>query len=158
MDYLYKHRDNSRKLPFDVMNIIYEYADPFLAVKKQIVNKDYDLEEIMYKRILRFIKDRISRGLEFYIDFYEPITHINMYNKKHKQVMLYDYREYTLYSETYRKRRICGLDIRYEHFLERDKIILEMERDKIIMDLEANGHKVNRRYSTKQLYKKWLKL
>ncbi len=63
MNYLYKNRDNSRKLLFDVMNIIYKYADPFRLVKQQIVKKDNDLEEIMYKRMLRFIKDQISRGI-----------------------------------------------------------------------------------------------
>ncbi len=150
MNYLYKHRDNSRKLPFDVMNIIYEYANPFLAVKKQIVNKDYDLDEIMYKRMLRFVKDRISRGMAQYLNmiFHDPITHINIYEERHKRPMLNYYRKNILYYELDR-RRICGFDPRYD---------IRHQRDKMVTDLETNGRKASLRYSTKQLYKQWVKL
>ena len=147
MNYLYKNRDNSLYLPFDVMNIIYEYADPIVKIKKQIINKEYNLDEIMYKRLLIKIKKDFSRGLGYYIDFYE-INPNDIYNEIHKYPMLNHYRFYTLYYEKYR-RRICGLDTRYD---------LYCQRTKIIMDLVANGVKVNKKYSTKQLYKKWLKL
>ena len=60
MDYLYKHRDHSRKLPFDVMNIIYQYADAFRLVRQQIVNKDYDLDEAKYKIIIAEIKKHFN--------------------------------------------------------------------------------------------------
>ncbi len=148
MNYLYKNRDNSRKLPFDVMNIIYQYADSLRLVKQQIVNKDYNLEEIMYTRILRFLENRASKGLDFYLGPYQYASRDDMYDDKQKQPMLNYYRKNILYYETYRKR-ICGLDRRYNFYC---------QRTKIIMDLEASGHKVNSRYSTKQLYKKWLKL
>lgn len=148
MNYLYKNRDNSRKLPFDVMNIIYEYADPMVNIRKQIVNKEYNLDNIMYKRMIKKIKRHLSLGLNYYIDFYEPINYMNMYEEIHKQPILNHYKQYILYYEKYR-RRVCGLDRRYNFYC---------QRTKIIMDLEANGVKVNKRYSTKQLYKKWLKL
>ena len=96
---LYKERDRSRKLPFDVMNIIYEYSDPLHFVKQQIINKDYDLDEIMYQ--------------------------------KNSSIF------------------ICGLLTKYNIY---------SHRTKLIIDLKANGHKADSRYSTKQLYKKWLKL
>lgn len=149
MNYLYKNRDNSRKLPFDVMNIIYEYADPMIKIRKQIINKEYDLDEIMYKRYLKQIRKDISRGLGgIHIDFYDYIDHRNMYEERHKQPILNHYKQHILYYERYR-RRVCGLDRRYNFYC---------QRTKIIMDLEAGGVKVNNRYSTKQLYKKWLKL
>ena len=148
MNELYKNRDKSRKLPFDVMNIIYEYADPMLYVKKQIVNKEYDLDNIMYKRMIKQIKKQLSRGLDFYIDFYEPINHRNMYEERHKQYILNHYKQYILYYERY-KRRVCGLDRGYN---------IHYQRTKIIEDLNANGKKADTRYSTKQLYKKWVKL
>ena len=149
MNELYKNRDKSRKLPFDVMNIIYEYADPMLYVKKQIVNKEYDLDEIMYKRYLKEIRKDISRGLGgINIDFYTYIDHTNMYEEKYKQHILNYYKQLILYNERYRIR-ICGLYARIDSYC---------HRSKIIMDLETNGIKVNRKHSKKQLYKKWVKL
>lgn len=148
MNYLYKNRDNSRKLPFDVMNIIYEYADPMVNVRKQIVNKEYDLDNIMYKRMIKKIKKHLSLGLDYYIDFYEPINYMNMYEESHKQLILNHYKQHILYYERYRIH-ICGLHKRYNIYCQRTKIII---------DLEAGGVKVNRKHSTKQLYKKWLKL
>lgn len=147
MNYLYKNRDNSRKLPFDVMNIIYEYADPMINIRKQIVNKEYNLDDIMYKRLLIKIKKDMSRGLRYYIDFYD-IKPNDIDNKIHKNILLSHYKQYTLYYERY-MFRVCGLDRRYNFYC---------QRTKLIMDLNANGIKVNNRYSTKQLYKKWLKL
>jgi hypothetical protein len=147
MNYLYKNRDNSLYLPFDVMNIIYEYADPMIKIRKQIINKEYNLDDIMYKRILIEIKKRFSRGLGYYIDFYEILPN-DIYNEIHKNPILLHHKHHILYYERYR-RRICGLDTRYNFYC---------QRTKIIMDLKANGIKINNRYSTKQLYKKWLKL
>jgi hypothetical protein len=48
MNFLKQNLDNSLILPFDIMNDIYEYADPLYAIRKQIENKDYDLEEIYF--------------------------------------------------------------------------------------------------------------
>lgn len=145
MNYLYKNRDNSRKLPFDVMNIIYEYADPMLNVRKQIVNKEYDLDEIMYKRIIKEIEKTFISGTFWYNLNTDIVTSNTLYEAIHKQTMLHYYRQNILYYEKYRVR-ICGLDIRYN------------QRNRIMEDLYSNGVKVNTRYSTNQLYKKWLKL
>ena len=150
MNYLYKNRDNSRKLPFDVMNIIYDHADPMINIRKQIENKEYDLDDIMYKRYIQQIKKRITIfGLGgFHMDFYEYIDARNIHQEKHRQPILNHYKQHILYYERNR-RRVCGIDIRYN---------LECLRTKIIMDLEAGGVKVNRKHSSKQLYEKWLKL
>ncbi len=45
MNYLAKHLNNSLELPYDIMNLIYEYADPFIYVRKQIEDKDYKLHK-----------------------------------------------------------------------------------------------------------------
>ena len=45
MNYLAKNTENSLLLPCDVMKLIYEYADPFLYIKKQIENKQYELKK-----------------------------------------------------------------------------------------------------------------
>jgi hypothetical protein len=150
MNYLYKNRDNSRKLPFDVMNIIYQYADPLAEVKKQIVNKDYDLDEIKYKRMIREIENNfINSNNEYEMiwrDNYIVVNPSNIHTIEKKHIISY----YNfLFNITRQKRyKICGLDPDY----------LCSYRDSIISSLEASGHKVNNRYSTKQLYKKWLKL
>lgn len=43
MNYLKNNLANSKSLPFDVMRLIYEYADPLIAIKKQIENQNYEL-------------------------------------------------------------------------------------------------------------------
>jgi hypothetical protein len=45
MNYLGRNLNNSLILPYDVMKLIYEYADPLIAVRKQINNKDYYLHK-----------------------------------------------------------------------------------------------------------------
>ena len=55
MNYLKKNINNSLTLPADVMRLIYEYADPLHAVRKQIENADYSLDEIMYKRMKKYM-------------------------------------------------------------------------------------------------------
>ena len=51
MNYLAKHLNNSCALSYDGMKLIYEYADPLIGVRKHILNKDYNLDEIMYQRM-----------------------------------------------------------------------------------------------------------
>lgn len=45
MNYLSKNTENSLLLPNDVMKLIYEYADPFLYIRKRIENKSYKLHK-----------------------------------------------------------------------------------------------------------------
>jgi hypothetical protein len=45
MNYLAKNLNTSLSLPYDVMKIIYEYADPMFAIIKQIENKSYELKK-----------------------------------------------------------------------------------------------------------------
>ena len=56
MNYLKRNLGNINALPADVMRLVYEFADPLHAVIKQIENADYDLDEIMYQRMKKYIK------------------------------------------------------------------------------------------------------
>lgn len=157
MNYLYKNRDNSRKLPFDVLNIIYEYADPFLYVKKQIIHKSYCLDDFMYKRMKKEIGKTFSNSHngwgEYVIYKYNILWNYNSHiiitpsniNAQENKIHIVNFYK-LLFSP--KPTSICGLAT----------FLLGSYRTKIIMDLEANGHTINRRYSTKQLYKKWIKL
>lgn len=65
MNYLKKNLGNSIELPADVMRLVYEYADPLIAIRKQIENADYSLDEIMYQRMKKYLK--IHLILDYYI-------------------------------------------------------------------------------------------
>lgn len=64
MNYLKKNLGNSRLLPAEIMRLVYEYADPMFAVIKQIETADYDLDEIMYQRMKKYLK--IHLILDYY--------------------------------------------------------------------------------------------
>lgn len=95
MNFLKQNLDNSLILPFDILNDIYEYADPLLHIRKQIENKEYDLDEIMYKRMkLWILKDN---KLAFRVGMYYVlrdndneylINHRNIDDIKLKNVIL----------------------------------------------------------------------
>jgi hypothetical protein len=55
MNYLGKNLNNSSNLPYDETTEFNIFADPLFAVRKQIENGDYDLDEIMYKRMKKYM-------------------------------------------------------------------------------------------------------
>jgi hypothetical protein len=156
MNYLYINRDNSTILPFDVMNIIYEFADPLPLIKYAIINKSYCLDDIMYKKMRKIIEKTFTTSHNdwgLYIIFYtyftprNILTPSNINNENMKQDIINYYKKLYLFAS--KQNKICGL---YPHGTVGDY------RYKLINDIAANGHPVNRKYSTKQLYKKWVKL
>jgi|688.fasta_scaffold273748_2 hypothetical protein len=135
MNYLAKHLNNSLELPYDIMNLIYEYADPFIYVRKQIQNKEYDLDKIMYNRMKNII---INKPLvyNYAIDMIN-LTILDMY----KSYFLIEY------------PKICGLNhpnLAYRKFL----MICDLRHAKIYKSTNTNYDK----YKMKNVYKKWLKL
>jgi len=70
MNYLKKNLHNSI-LPYDIMRLIYEYADPLLAVIKQIENAEYDLDELMYQKMKKMMLKHFT--LDSYISFHEGL-------------------------------------------------------------------------------------
>ena len=160
---LAKNLNNSLLLPYDVMKIIYEYADPLISIRKQINNKEYDLDEIMYKRMKKFIIDRVGRGLGglggyyLYYSNMEVIIHKhNIHNRYFKEYLLNAREGYKhlFLSEHKLSSTICGLR----------KCCMDYRKYLMICDLVyANVYKVkntlyDKKYKMKNVYKKWLKL
>jgi len=152
MNYLAKNTKNSLLLPYDVMKIIYEYADPLNAVRKQIENKDYDLDETMYKRMKKYIIKSLFFSYCLFVEQTNETYYIdnnNINNVDLKSIILNakcGYKDFFLYKSK-RPTYICGLssnNIKFIEFL-------------MIWDLQtANIYKDE--YTTKNVYKKWLKL
>ncbi len=93
MNYLKNNLENSKVLPYDVMKIIYEYADPLLAIMKQIKNKEYDLDEIMYQRMKTFIIKKNQTYI--YYTYYLYTANIELYIHRHN-IHNRDLKEYLL--------------------------------------------------------------
>lgn len=68
MNYLKKNINNSLALPADIMRLVYEYADPMFAVKKQIETADYDLDEIMYQRMKKYLVEHLILDIYYLQD------------------------------------------------------------------------------------------
>jgi hypothetical protein len=160
MNYLAKNLNNSLTLPVDVMKLIYKYADPLIAIKKQIENKEYDLHEIMYQRMKKnilshcifYVRYTLSNKFEVII-----ITQENINNPNLKEAIL----NYTCgYKNCYLWKHnlptsICGLS---KFPTNKEGIRINM-----IQDLQKNNiyntKKINwSKYKMKNVYKKWLKL
>jgi len=45
MNFLKQNLNNSLTLPFEIMKLIYEYADPIRHIRKQIENNEYKLND-----------------------------------------------------------------------------------------------------------------
>ena len=114
MNYLKNNLNNSSNLPYDVMKLIYEYADPLFAIRKQIETHDYDLDEIMYQRMKKYLVEHLI--LDYYIlqDDSENVISLNEnniddrnlknailnYHGGYKDLLLWRYK---------RQQSICGL-------------------------------------------------
>ena len=159
MNYLANNIGNSLLLPCDVMKLIYEYADPLVCVKKQIENKECDLDEIMYQRMKKFINNIfyshsfLNSYTLFAENFVEPciITRNNVNDIDLKNIFInaqFGYKDINLW-KTQRPTNICGIET----------LFTEYYSYKMIQDLKIVNNKPNYNiYSKKQLYKKWLKL
>lgn len=115
MNYLKKNLGNSRLLPNDIMRLVYEYADPLQAMRKQIENADYDLDEIMYQRMKKYLVEHLI--LDYYIlqdDSGEDVIFLNENNindRKLKDAILNyhgGYKKLFLWRHK-RQQSICGL-------------------------------------------------
>lgn len=170
MNYLANNLNNSLTLSYDLMRLVYEYADPLNAIRKQIKNKEYDLDEIMYKRMKKHIikneydKSNISYCLHNHIGQrygFMFITNSNIDNIELKYMILNaksGYKDLFLWKST-RPNQICGLNPFYKSEY-RYKMLEDLEY-KMSLEYANNITKkyiTYRSYSTKQLYKKWLKI
>lgn len=143
MNYLKKNLHNSRALPYDIMKLISEYAEPYFL--KQIENKDYDLDEIMYKRMIKYINA--------YYNLYHRISFFDKNDMLNNES--YGYRK--IFLKEYNSQKICGLycnpiyhPLQYRKY----KMLSDLEHAKIYKNKNMNYD----RYKMKNVYKKWLKL
>ena len=124
MNYLKQNLDNSLILPYDIMLSIYEYADCLVDIRSQIENKEYDLDDIMYKNMKKWIiKNYFSEQSTYflwYIDENENYNHYliqwdNIDDIDLKDAMLNytgGYKNFFLWKHK-RLQTICGLEIFY---------------------------------------------
>jgi len=163
MNYLKKNLGNSRLLPADVMRLIYEYADPLIAIRKQIETHDYDLDEIMYQRMKKImLKDyiddtsfqqyRMIHNEEMIFFNLNNINDINFryailnYHSGYKHMFLWRHK---------RNPSICGLHACYNDIEgKKYKMLCDLQDAKIYKYRNTRGNE----YKMKNVYKKWVKL
>lgn len=145
MNYLKKNLHNSIALPYDIMKIISEYAEPYYL--KQIENKDYNLDDIMYRRMINL---NIKCSYRFFDYSYRYFDN-DFIEVLDKLGIVYMYKNYFLQENEIKK--ICGLNhhnLGYRKYL----MILDLRHAKIYKSTNTNYEK----YKMKNVYKKWLKL
>ena len=157
MEFLKQNLDNSLILPYDIMREIYEYADSFSGIRRQIENKEYDLDEIMYKRMKTKIQNEyLNHNRDYVVDFYGGgnyifITHetINSPNMRNSLINGKNgYKDFYLWKHK-RHTHICGLEPNFPLWY----------REMMIKDLKVvNPEQRYEIKSIKQLYKLWIKL
>lgn len=150
MNYLVKHLNNSSILPYDIMAQVHQYADPMFAIRKQIENKDFDLDEIMYQRMKKLLLEHTI--LDIYVlnddsDNCIVINQTNVNDKKLKdQILNFNcgYKNLFLWRHK-RFPSICGLEPNFpnEYNYQLGKFI------------EINGGSASNK-NIQQLYKEWL--
>lgn len=148
MNYLGKQLSN---LPYDATTQFNIFEDPLFAIRKQIQNKDYDLDEIMYQRMKKYIRKKILINRFFLIhDDYGNRIVINQKNvddinlKDSILNLQHGYRNFFLWRHK-RFPSICGLEPNFpnEYNYQLGKFI------------EINGGSASNK-NIQQLYKEWL--
>jgi hypothetical protein len=138
------------------MSLIYEYADTLKPIRTQLEKKEYDLDEIMYKRM----KKHIIKNWRHEFDCYYllppkswnmiEINSNNINDLKFKNNLLNDnhgYRHFFLW-KVKRLTNICGLEpsIKNEY------------HHQIVKDLCYIPTYTNFSYNLKEFYQEWVKL
>ena len=158
MNYLKQNLHNSITLNYDIMKLIYEYADPLCSIRKQIDNKEFDLDEIMYNRMKNEIMNNLNNGLgEYYLSNWSirqviVINKMNINDFCFRDLIIYGqcgYKDLYLYQRL-RQTKICGLDPTYGSSFFRYEMIKDLKEAK------PNVNYTTR--SIKNLYKLWIKL
>ena len=155
MDTLKNNLNNSLLLPYDVMSLIYEYADTLKPIRNQIENKEYDLDEIMYGRMKKHIIKNCRNEISYYLTTPKSMNMLEINNHnindiKLKNNLLNDnqgYRHFFLW-KVKRLTNICGLEpsIKNEY------------QYQIMKDLSTIPTYNNFSYNLKEFYQEWLKL
>jgi hypothetical protein len=167
MNYFKQNLDNSLILPYDIMLSIYEYADCLGGIRRQIDNKEYDLDDIMYKKMKKWIiNNYFSKQRPYllsYIDdndnyYHELIQGDNIDDIDLKDAMLNytgGYKNFFLWKGK-RLQTICGLEIFYYNPIKR-KIYFEQLKKKMERVVITNIGDEDI-YDNTNIYELWCKL
>ena len=95
MDTLKNNLHKSTLLPFDVMMRIYEYADTLKPIRNQLEKKEFDLDDIMYERMKKYILANLQKQSYYYLYSRNlmgmiEINNNNIHDKKLKNNFLND--------------------------------------------------------------------
>jgi hypothetical protein len=115
MNYLKKNLHNSQSLPYDVMKLISEYAKPYYL--KQIENKDYDLDEIMYRRMINLITKYPHRYDNDMIEFLDKLDVVDIYKG--------------LFLQEHKFKKICGVYSCHNIESRKYKMLCDLQHAKI---------------------------
>ena len=141
------------------LTFIYYYLDPLYFIKKQIIMKDYHLNAIMYNRMEKVILKLALKKNAFdnliHIPYTNGIIYINeckQDNKYFQEKLLYAvnrYKETQLWNIN-RPTYICGLNPQFPYCY----------KSVMIKDLNYvnNMNENYNTYSTKEIYKLWVKI
>jgi uncharacterized membrane protein len=155
MDTLKNNLNNSSVLPYDVMNLIYEYADPLKNIRKQIENQEYDLDEIMYRRMKKHIIDKCKKQINYYVSgsYSKKLielnnTNINDVNFKNNILNDKGGYKYNFLWKVKRLTNICGLEPSFQIDY----------HSQMMNDLSCIQTYNNFSFNLKEFYQEWVKL
>jgi len=163
MDYLLNNLNNSLTLPHDVLQLIYEYADPFRHIRMELLSfYSFILEEKMYNKSKGYILYLLHQEPEYGIlridDFIITFSNINDYNLRN--IIINEYKKYTLWRHA-RQPDICGLNPKYKSTAYyRNQMIWDLELRMVMMyEIDSTIKYISyKKRSLKQLYQLWVKL
>jgi hypothetical protein len=169
MEYLKQNLDNSLILPYDVMKTIYEYADSFAPIRRQIENKECNLDEIMYNRMKKFITSRyIIANHTYMLSNYDAgvvstfvIGHYNIDDIELKDKILnwnHGYKDFFLWKSK-NTPMLCGIETHYSP----KTLTSEYFRYKMIEQLEITNTEYKHTYvlcmmSSTDIYDLWINM
>jgi hypothetical protein len=167
MNYLKQNLDNSLILPYDVMRTIYEYADFFAPIRRQIENKECNLDEIMYNRMKKRIKTQLINTYPSY-QVSHPVSYNSIFINATNidDISLRDkllnwnhgYKHYYLWKAK-NTPMICGIETHYSPKC----LTSEYFRYKMIAQLETANPEYKHTYvlymmSSTEIYDLWINI
>ena len=163
MDYLFNNLAYSLSLPYDVLKIIYEYADHLRDIRMELLSfYEYMLEDYMYEKSKNYILYLLHQEPEYGIlridDYIITFSNINDYNLRN--IIINTYKSTSLWKHT-NPPSICGLIPKYKTTAYyRNQMIWDLEIKMVMMyELDPTIKKISyKNRSLKQLYKLWLRL
>lgn len=155
MNFLRQNLDNSLILPYDILRDIYQYSDRSYDLRNQIEKKDYDLNEIMFKRMKNHILEKLDNGLNFYTIInakegtYNQINRNNIDDSSLRRIIMNDgYKDCFLWKHR-RHTHICGLEPNFPMWYD----AMMIKDLKVAYPQASYGG-----FTRKELYNLWVKL